>query len=55
MLIGGSNQSEQLPTVKQLKDEKEPGEELTVRHNKQAYLCLGLIPCHHSYGFISTV
>ena len=55
MLIGGGNESEQLPTTKQLKEYKEPGEELTVIHNKQAYLCLGLIPCHHSCGFTSNV
>ena len=29
--VNGGYESEQLPTVKQLKDEKEPGEELTVK------------------------
>ena len=34
--VGSGSETEQLPTAKRLKDEKEPGEELTVKNRAKS-------------------
>jgi len=36
MSVGGGSEAEHLPTAKRLKDEKEPGEELTVNNRAKS-------------------